>query len=479
MNAQGIKTITLIFLITGAIDSIRNLPSMALFGDSLIFFFMISSLLFLIPVALISATLSACWPQHGGIYSWVRLAFGEKLAFMAIWLQWINTLIWIPTILSFLASTSAYLFSPTLSSNKYYLITIMIALNSLITWVNLRGIQVSARISSLCAIFGTMIPILFILALGVTWYSLGNKLQIHFNVQNILPDFTQTQNWISLTAIITSFLGVELATVHIRDVHQPQSTFPKALAFSVIIVITTIFFGALTIAMVLPKDQIGLVNGISETFAYFLQAFHISYLLPYIILMMLIGSFGGMISWIISPTRGLLQAVEFGYLPTVLAKVNSHGAPSNLLIMQYILTCLLSLAFLVIPSINSIYWFLTDLSTQLYILMYIFMFSAALALLPQVLKVSGVFKIPGGRMGYLFVCVLGLIGCSSALIVGFFPPAHVNLGTTIPYPLLFAAAMGLLILPVWFFYRLSSNRIKSFPHPHPIVEACGSLQTNK
>ena len=452
MKTAGITTLTLVFLITGAIDSIRNLPATALFGQSLFFFFFAAAFLFLIPLALISATLSACWPQSGGIYAWVKRAFGEKAAFMAIWLQWINTLIWLPTILSFLAGTSAYLINPAWATNKYYLVAVMFLLNGLLTWVNLKGIQVSARICSICAIIGTMIPIAFIVLLGLIWLIMGKPLQLHLTGVDLLPHFSQTSSWISLTAIITSFLGTELATVHISDVHDAQRTFPKALAISVVLVMTTIFFGALTIAFVLPTDQISLVNGIAETFSYFLQAFHLSFVLKIILAMMFIGSFGGIISWIISPTRGLLQAVEQGYLPPLFAKTNANGAPVNLLYTQAIMTVVLSLLFFFVPSINSTYWFLTDLSTQLYVLMYVFMFVAALALTYRVSQVNGAFKIPGGKFGYISVCVLGLIGCIVALVVGFFTPDSLAAGMAIPYPIVFGAAMLMMIAPVLGFY---------------------------
>src|ERR1700741_5350973 len=94
-QTAGITTFALVMLITGAIDSIRNLPATALFGSTLIFFFIFSALIFLIPVALISAELSSTWSEEeGGIYSWVKHAFGENIAFFTIWLQWINTLVW-------------------------------------------------------------------------------------------------------------------------------------------------------------------------------------------------------------------------------------------------------------------------------------------------------------------------------------------------------------------------------------------------
>src|ERR1700687_2343823 len=100
-TAQGLSTFALVMLITGAIDSIRNLPATALFGSSLIFFFIFSAIVFLIPAALVSADLASHSKEKSGIFHWVHLAFGKKMAFLSIWLQWINTMVWFPTVLSF------------------------------------------------------------------------------------------------------------------------------------------------------------------------------------------------------------------------------------------------------------------------------------------------------------------------------------------------------------------------------------------
>ena len=106
-NSNKIGTFALTLLITGSIDSIRNLPATALFGSTLIFFFIFAALFFLIPSALISAELAAN-VSEGGVYQWAKRAFGEKTGFLVIWLQWINVVVWLPTILSFIAATAAY-----------------------------------------------------------------------------------------------------------------------------------------------------------------------------------------------------------------------------------------------------------------------------------------------------------------------------------------------------------------------------------
>src|SRR5215468_7081533 len=113
MNKK-ISFFALILLIISAVDSNRNLPSSAIFGSPLIFFFLFSAIFFLFPTSLVAAELAAAFPEEGGIYHWIRMAFGANMGMVAVWLQWINSVAWYPTILSFIAGTLAYLFNPAL-----------------------------------------------------------------------------------------------------------------------------------------------------------------------------------------------------------------------------------------------------------------------------------------------------------------------------------------------------------------------------
>ena len=130
---KKISLFSLVMLIVAAIDSIRNLPASSVFGTQLIFFFLFSALVFLLPVALCSAELAAKDGSKGGIHNWVLKAFGEKWAMVAIWLQWVNTIVWYPTILSFIAATIAYLINPELAQSRYFLMSV----TTLIFWLAL------------------------------------------------------------------------------------------------------------------------------------------------------------------------------------------------------------------------------------------------------------------------------------------------------------------------------------------------------
>ena len=101
---------------------------------------------------------------------------------------------------------------------------------------------------------------------------------------------------------------MELATVHVRQIEDPQRNFPRAIFLSVVIIVVTMMFGSFAIAMVLPHNQIELVDGVMQAFSLFLKQYHLLWLKPILTLMLLIGSLGQMTNWIISPAKGLMRA---------------------------------------------------------------------------------------------------------------------------------------------------------------------------
>lgn len=423
---SALTVFSLTMITVGSVDSIRNLPSTALFGSQLIFFFILGAVFFLIPCALVSAELSSTYPKQGGIYIWVKEAFGKRMGFLAIWLQWIENVIWYPTLLSFVAGTLGYLIAPNIAETPAFLITVIMLAFWGATAINLLGMKSSAFFSSLCTMTGLLLPMSLIISLGFAWLLSDKPLQISFDLNSIMPHLDDKESWTSLTAIMLSFCGIEIATVHAADVQNPQQAFPRSLAYSVIIILATLILGSLAIAIVLPHDNISLVAGIMQAFDAFFSAYNVKWIMPLVAIMLIMGGLGSVNNWIIAPTKGLLVAAEDGELPKSLEVTNEYGAPTNLLIIQAIIVSILCIVFLVLPTIKSAYWFLTELAAQLYMLMYLLMFVTAIVLRLRAPNKSAAFKIPGGTVGLIFVCLVGIIGTLTTICISFFPPSDVS-----------------------------------------------------
>ena len=83
-----------------AVISLRGLPMMAQEELTMFFYIFFATFLFLIPAALVGAELGSAFADRGGgVYTWVKEAFNRHLGFSAIFLQWIQNVVWYPTLL--------------------------------------------------------------------------------------------------------------------------------------------------------------------------------------------------------------------------------------------------------------------------------------------------------------------------------------------------------------------------------------------
>lgn len=470
-QVRNLTVFSLVMMTIVSVDSVRNLPATALFGSSLLFFFTFAAICFLIPCAMVSAELASTEDGEGGIYDWVKQAMGTQFGFIAIWFQWIENVIWYPALLSFVAGSVGYLFSPTLAHNPIYLIAVILTAFWGATLINLYGIKAQAQFSNFCAFVGLILPMSLIAGLGAVWYFSGATLEIVLTPQAIMPNFQQSGLWVSLTGIMLSFCGMEIATVHARDVVNPQQAFPKAMLISVVIIVASLMLGSLAIAFVIPAHDLSLVAGIMQAFEAFFTAYHMQWLLPVMAVSLVIGGLGSVSNWIIAPTKGLLIAGRDGNLPPQLNTVNRYGAPNRLLIAQAVIVTLLSSAFLFMPSINGSYWFLTALAAQLYMLMYMLMFAAVIISRYKFPNKKRLYRIPGGKLGLWTVASVGFMASLMTFIIGFLPPAGIDVGSRVIYNIFLLSGLIVMSLPPLIVYQYRK------PHWEVVPQASQALES--
>ena len=443
-----------------AIDSLRNLSTNAANGLTIPLFYLIATVLFLLPCVLITAELATHHPKKGGSYAWVREAFGPRWGFVNIWLQWIYNVFWYPTILAFIAANIAYLIDPALANDKSFMLPMIVGMFILATVVNCYGMKFSSLVSSTSAIIGTIIPMGVIIALGIGWLWVGKPLAISPTVHHFIPNLTQTPNLAFLVVVFFSLVGMEMSGVHADSVKNPQRDYPRALYYSSLIVVITLILSSTAIAIIVPKSSLNIVSGLDQAFAMFLNAFHLKWLLPFVVLTMILGGFGNMAAWVIGPTKGLVVAAEDGAAPKLLRYRNKRGVPIAVLILQAVIVIALCGLFLLIPSFNTAYWILSDLTAQLALMFYIILFAAAIKLRYTTKPNPKAFRIPGGKIGLWIVGLVGIVTCVGAILIGFIPPSDIQMINTTVYELILIAGVVIFsVIPLviyWFVKKPSS-----------------------
>ncbi len=424
------KKISLFFLImvsSALVTSIRNLPTIAETGLKMLFFAGIAALCYFIPAALTSAELASGWPKTGGIYVWAKEAFGRRLGFFTIWMQWNYMTISVIAMVYFIGGSLAFVFDPSLAENRIFLIIVQLFVVWLFTFLNCKGMHTSSLISTIGFLSGVLFPGIFIIVLGIIYMFLGNPVQVNLTptTSNFFPDFTHIATLVLLVGFMRAFAGIEASSAHASKVDNPQRNYPIAIFIVVIIGLSINVLGSMSVAVVVPQKEISLIAGIMEAFTSFFKRFQMLWLVPIMGFLVAIGQTGGVSTWLMSPVKGLLATAKNGDLPYFFQKVNKHEVPTNLLIMQAIVISIIGSVLLLLPSINIAFWFSVALSMMIYVTMYFLMFLSGLRLRYSQPKIKRPYHIPGKHnIGMWVSSTLGMITMVFAFIIAFFPPAQ-------------------------------------------------------
>ncbi|MGW0040984.1 APC family permease [Rhodococcus sp. NPDC003348] len=448
--AAWISWIALALMTTSSVASLRPSPTMAVYGLACVFLYVIPAIVFLLPTSLVSAELASGW--SGGVYNWVALGISKPMGFLAVWCQFAMTIFYYPSLLGYVASTLAYVINPSLASNGVWTALVIMVAYWAGVFISSRGTQGVAGLASGGLIIGTLVPGALLVVLGIVFLGQGNPSAAPMTADNLLPAWAGIASLVLIVNNFLSYSGMEMNAVHVSSLRNPAKQFPRAMFFAMALVLLIFILPALAISWVVPAEQLSLTAGVMQAFDAVFAQFGWQWLTPVIGVMLVTASLGGMLTWLAGPSKGLLLiSRQEGYLPPFLQRVNKRGVQQNILVTQGLVTTVIALLYAFIPDVSSAYWIFSVITTQVYLIMYLLMFVAAVRLRR---------KFPDHPRGYRAPMLVGLCGVGfaaslAALLIGFVPPSQFGGGNAGVYFLIVAAgALGLGLLVPFLFYRL-------------------------
>jgi putative glutamate/gamma-aminobutyrate antiporter len=445
-----ITWVTLAFMTTASVASLRSAPTMAVYGLTCVFLYLVPAIIFLLPQSLVAAELASGWT--GGVFRWVSEGISAKWGLLAIWCQFAMTIFYYPTLLGFVASTLAYVFNPDLATNGVYTGIVIVVVFWLGVFMSARGGTGGiAKLASSGLLVGTLIPGALLVILGVIYLLQGNSSAAPMNADHLIPQWTGIASLVLIVNNFLSYSGMEMNAVHVGSLRNPSSEFPRAMFFACGLVLLIFILPALAISWVIPADQLSLTAGVMQAFDAFFAYFDLQILVPIVAIALVCASAGGMLTWLSGPSKGLLMiARREGYLPPFFQHQNENEVAVNILVVQGAVTTVIALLYALVPSVSSAYWILSVMTTQVYLIVYLLMFVAARNLRRRQPDVKRGYVAPA----LTFLCVLGFVASAAAILIGFVPPSQFENGSDAAYVGLILAGTVLLgLLPPWLFLK--------------------------
>ena len=465
---------TLAIMNVAAVVSLRGLPAEAVYGLSSAFYYLFAAIVFLIPTSLVAAELAAMFSnKEGGVFRWVGEAYGKRYGFLAIFLQWIESTIWYPTVLTFGAVSIAYIGMNTsedalMATNKDFTLVTVVVFYWVATFISLKGLGWVSKISKIGATVGTIIPAGLLILFGIIYLATGGHNNMDMS-QGFFPDLSNFNNLVLASSIFLFYAGMEMSGIHVMDVQPPASkNYPKAIFIGAIIIVVIFILGTFSLGLIIPAKDINLTQSLLVGFDNYLNYLHLHWASPIIAIALMFGVLAGVLTWVAGPSKGIFAVGKAGYLPRFFQKTNKVGVQKNILIIQGCIVTLLSLLFVVMPSVQSFYQMLSQLTVLLYLIMYMLMFTAAIALRYRMPKADRPFAIGRNGNGLIWIVAgIGFLGALLAFILSFIPPSQINTGSnTVWFTVLIIGCVIFVAIPLIIY----SLRKPSWKDPNAQIE---------
>ncbi len=359
----------------------------AAIGNAQFFWWIFLLLGFFLPYGLISAELGTAYTGDGGIYDWVKRAYGVRWGSRVAWYYYINFPLWMGSLAVLFTDIVAQL---TGTSLPYY---ISIPLQLLFIWgitaVSCTKLSDSKWILNLAAVIKALI-MFSIGALGI-YFAARHGSANDFTPKSFLPSFN-AEGLSNISVIIFNFLGFEVVTSFASEMSNPKKEIPKALILGGIIIAAFYLLSAFGISVAIPADELTVSSGIIESFDLLSGGNRI--IVTVFGIMFLYTLVANLLSWSYGVNYVAKYASDDGSLPAFLAKSDKNDMPVGASLANGIIASIIVLIAPLIPS-EDIFWSFFALNMITLLMSYILMFPAFLKLRRTEPDTERPFKVGG------------------------------------------------------------------------------------
>ncbi len=393
------------------LDSIA--PAAARFGTQAITMWLLLAVIFFVPYGLLSAELGSSYPDDGGITSWVTRAFGEHLGVQTGWFYWINVAFWMPAVFVTFAWWLSYSFFP--SAPPAVMAVIAVAMCWVIVAIGIRGVELSVTVAAIASYAKMAILLLFGL-LGAAY------LILHGAARPFRPqDFAITSlgSFSSgIAVIVYNLLGFELIGSIGSKIENPGKTVPKMTILAGAAI--TILYLLGTFGMLVSLREIDEMDGFYFALRELCSIFGPAQTVVTDVLVVIscLTLVSNMLSWTLGANESLIAADLDRRSRFLGRRSKKYGTAAGLYVLMGILSTVLLILNFTLGSgeANAVFWDVLSFSFVIFMVPYLFMFSAAVKLRYSDPDTRRIYRVPGGMAG-MWICAILCLAC---VLIGVF-----------------------------------------------------------
>ncbi len=294
---------------------------------------------------------------------------------------------------------------------------------------------------------GTIIPAAILILLAIVYLAKGGHNYLDVRT-SFFPDLTNFSNLVLASSIFLFYAGMEMMGIHVMDVDKPARNYPRAIIIGSLITVLIFILGTFALGIIVPAKEMSLTQTLLIGFDGYFKFLKMSWMGPIIAIALVFGVLAGVLTWVSGPSKGIFTVGRAGYLPPFFQRTNSQGVQRNILLVQGVIVTILGMLFVVMPSVQSFYQILSQLTVLLYLIMYMMMFAAAITLRYRRPNLERPFRLGRGNGLMWILAGLGFCGSLLAFVLSFIPPSQIATGSkSVWFLVLIIGAIVMVVIP--------------------------------
>ncbi len=404
----------------------------AAIGNSQYLWWVIMLIGFFVPYGLISAELGTQYPSEGGMYTWVKKAFGPKWAGRVAWFYWVNYPLWIASLADLVTTYLLQMLG--VEMTWPFILAIQVFYIVLVSVLGVLRISQSAWLSNL----GAFAKFIFMAGIGV----LGIYVLVTQGSANPITSWTELLPMVGadgkidftglgfVSMIIFNMLGFEVVSTFSDDMENPKKEIPKAVILGGILIAVFYLLASFGIGVAVPLEELSSDSGLLDSYNILLTTIGFSAAAIKAITVVVGGLFiytlvANIASWNFGVNSVIAYAAEDGTFPKSWAKRNRDGVPYVVSFWTGLVSLVIAIAGIIIgefyPEVSNLFWTFFSLSLVCLLLSYLPMFLAFLKLHKQGPAAKKGYWINGGRIKIILFGIVPFLLTVIALFFTLFP----------------------------------------------------------
>jgi len=417
ITALGLRDVVLMNIV--AVVGMRWIARGARTGPPSVTLWILAWIAFFVPLALAVSALARKYPEQGGVYAWVRRAFGAGHGFICGWCLWVNNLFYFPSLLLFGAANFAAIGGErwqAMGASRWYSVVFVLAGIWVAAGINIIGLRWGKWLQN-AGTLGVWIPAGLLLGCGALALSRFGS-ATPFTADAMVPRGDLLETVALWSAMCFAFSGFEITSLIGQEIKDPERTIPRGIFIAGAVTTLVYIAGSASVLVAVPVSSLKELSGITDAVQLVAGRVGLTGLGILTGALLALNALAGTASWTAGAARVPFAAGVDSAMPRAFGRLHPrYRTPHVALIVQSIAASAIFLASVFFSvagrstSIQEAYDILVNLTILIYFVPYLYLFAAQVRLLPEAPR---------------WAAVLGFTATAISLALTFVPPPGSN-----------------------------------------------------